>query len=224
VRILSALALTAALAAAAAVSALGSNSGGAGTTRPRTTVRVLSDSIVTVEIDSDQDGKWSLGDLRVSRWIDLDSLDGTRIGEGNALCTAVDVARSLVSCTGSDALPGGTIVWHGVRDDSPAEGTYRLAITGGTGKYRRASGHKSVDMLTATTSKDTYVLGANGLDPSLDSKGAHDYMGRPPEEFFTQIGMPCVLWSGGFVPDPDPWWKKNGGKRATWIVQLCWTA
>lgn len=222
-KILSALVLFTAVAAAAAVSALGSNSGGGRTTHPGTKIRVLAGSIVNVDIDSDEDGKWSLGDLRVSRWIDLDTVDGTRIGEGNAVCTDVDLTRNLVSCTGSDALPGGTIIWHGVRDDSLTEGTYRLSIIGGTGKYRGSSGQKTVAMANPTTARDTYVLGANGLDPSLDSKGAFDYMGRPPEKFFTQLGLPCVLWSGGWVPDPDPWWKKQGGMRATWTVQLCWT-
>jgi hypothetical protein len=220
-KIVSALALLFAVAAAAAVSALGSNA--VGTTSARTTFRVVSEGIANVDVDSDGDGTWSIGDLRVSRWDDLDKEGGTKIGWGSAVCTAIDLATGRLSCTGSDSLPRGTVIWHGVRDESLDHGSFRWTIAGGTGKYRHAGGRKSVEVLTPTTSRAVYELDANGLDSSLDSQGAYDYMGRRPERLYQQLGLPCALWSGGWVPDPDPWWQKNGGKRATWTVQLCWT-
>jgi hypothetical protein len=220
-RMLSASALAVAVAAAVAVLGLASSS--TGNDRSGTTLQVFADGITNADVDFDGDGKWSLGDTRVTRWTDLDRAGGTKIGAGRAVCTAAGSAGNVLSCIGSDSFPRGTLIWQGVRDASLNRPRYRWAITGGTGKYRNARGQKYDEILSPTTSQDTYELSPNGLDPSLSPQNAYDYMGRPPERYFQLLGVPCALWSGGRVPDPDPWWKKSGGKRATWTVQVCWT-
>jgi hypothetical protein len=47
-------------------------------------------------------------------------------------------------------------------------------------------------------------------------------MGRRPDKTYINLGLPCAAWYGGWVKDWDPYFKKYGGKRATWTVELCW--
>ena len=57
-----------------------------------------------------------------------------------------------------------------------------------------------------------------------NAQQAYQYMGRRPDKTYTRLGLPCAAWFGGWVKDRDPYFKRYGGRRATWSVELCWTA
>jgi hypothetical protein len=66
---------------------------------------------------------------------------GRRIGRDAASCTLLFDARSL--CTGTYILRRGQVMVQLVQPGP--RGTYRQAITGGTGRYARATGTVTVD-------------------------------------------------------------------------------
>jgi hypothetical protein len=66
---------------------------------------------------------------------------GRTIGSDAATCTVLFDARSL--CTGVYSLRGGQVMVQLVQPGPT--GTYRQAITGGTGRYARAGGTVTVD-------------------------------------------------------------------------------
>jgi hypothetical protein len=66
---------------------------------------------------------------------------GRRLGRDAASCTYLFDARSL--CTGSYILRRGQVMVQLVQPGP--RGTYRQAITGGTGRYAQASGAVTVD-------------------------------------------------------------------------------
>ena len=66
---------------------------------------------------------------------------GRRIGRDAASCTLLFDARSL--CTGTYVLRRGEVMVQLVQPGP--RGTYRQAITGGTGRYARATGTVTVD-------------------------------------------------------------------------------
>jgi hypothetical protein len=66
---------------------------------------------------------------------------GRRVGRDAASCTYLFDARSL--CTGTYILRRGQVMVQLVQPGP--SGTYRQAITGGTGRYARASGTVTVD-------------------------------------------------------------------------------
>jgi hypothetical protein len=66
---------------------------------------------------------------------------GRRVGRDAASCTLLFDARSL--CTGTYVLRRGQVMVQLVQPGP--RGTYRQAITGGTGRYARATGTVTVD-------------------------------------------------------------------------------
>jgi hypothetical protein len=63
---------------------------------------------------------------------------GTRVGDLNAKCTLM--LHNHLVCDGVFRLPGGTLTGEAFQANSNSNGTTRIAITGGTGAYRGASG------------------------------------------------------------------------------------
>ena len=60
------------------------------------------------------------------------------------------------------------------------------------------------------------------LRSSWNTQQAYDYMGRRPDRTYIRLGLSCAAWFGGWVKDPDPYFKRFGGRRSTWSVELCW--
>ena len=60
---------------------------------------------------------------------------------GSCTITALLADGFQISCVGTVALPGGTIAFQGLATDAPEK---RLAVVGGTGRYRGASGELTV--------------------------------------------------------------------------------
>jgi hypothetical protein len=81
----------------------------------------------------------SAGDLLVFTERLLDS-SGKRIGSDSAVCVRLFDERSL--CTGTYALHGGQVMVQLLQPGG--QGTYRQAITGGTGRYAGARGTVAV--------------------------------------------------------------------------------
>ncbi len=67
---------------------------------------------------------------------------GTVIGSDAAQCTALFDQRSL--CTGTYFLPGGQVMVQLLQPSLGGTLTYTQAITGGTGRYARATGTVTV--------------------------------------------------------------------------------
>lgn len=81
----------------------------------------------------------------------------TKVGEDGAVCTVTQVEASGAStlyCSGSNSLPGGQITTAGLvtygPDEEWREEPYYFAITGGTGKYKRARGQVKIKELGTT--------------------------------------------------------------------------
>jgi len=77
----------------------------------------------------------SLGDMLVFH--DKLLVKGKQVGEEGGTCPIVDVAQSLVNCTGTVRLRAGQITFQGLATSDP---TKHLAVTGGTGAYQGAGG------------------------------------------------------------------------------------
>jgi hypothetical protein len=90
------------------------------------------------------------------------SKGGELLGHDGGVCTTVriDGADSSVQCVVTFSLPGGQITTqqlHTVKNGN-LTGTQPGAITGGTGKYRGATGEVSVEFLSLTEAYVTFFL------------------------------------------------------------------
>jgi hypothetical protein len=86
-------------------------------------------------IDVDRDGQLSDGDEIVFH--DTLLQHGRRVGDQLGSCVIVDATEALANCTMVIRLPEGKIT--AAFDNAPPP-TKTLAITGGTGRYRKAHG------------------------------------------------------------------------------------
>jgi hypothetical protein len=71
---------------------------------------------------------------------------GKKIGFDGGFCTLVRLP-ALLECVGTNSLPGGQLTAQGLLDYGPdfaSEGPFKLAITGGTGRYKTAHGQVRV--------------------------------------------------------------------------------
>jgi hypothetical protein len=106
--------------------------------------------------------KFGLGD----RFIFSDDLfaskGGKSLGHDGGECTTVrvDGAESVVQCIITFSLPDGQITTQELHKltNGNLTGTQPGAITGGTGKYRGASGEVSVEFLSNTEAYVTFFL------------------------------------------------------------------
>lgn len=136
VRLVAASALISAVLTGGAV--LGVNSAGA-----QVEIRVdLTGSRLTF-VDLDGDGRTDTGDRYTGRSLLVDPVSGERIGRSIGECIAttrivVEQSKGTWVCTYVLALADGHIVLQG--EDPAGAGPYVLAVTGGTGLFRNASG------------------------------------------------------------------------------------
>jgi hypothetical protein len=72
---------------------------------------------------------------------------GHKIGFNGGVCQLVGLP-ALFQCVASDSLPGGQLTVQGINDFSQGNGPFHFAITGGTGRYRKA--HGEVEFLLNT--------------------------------------------------------------------------
>lgn len=103
-------------------------------------LRTTSEETSRVFQDLDDSGSPSPGDNIVLA-ADI-RRNGQVIGHNVAKGTVTRVIgqRILWNFWSVTSLPGGEITLHGVFDSAAGAGPHRYAITGGTGKYRRARG------------------------------------------------------------------------------------
>ena len=66
--------------------------------------------------------------------------NGEEVGDEGGTCPIVDVEQGLIHCTGTIRLPGGQLTFQGLTTTAP---TKLVAITGGTGRYKDATGSGS---------------------------------------------------------------------------------
>ena len=85
---------------------------------------------------------FSIGDQLVFSDRILDRA-GRQVGVEGGVCsiTAVLAAGFQVHCAGTVSLPGGQIAFQGLVTDTPEK---RMAVVGGTGRYRTAAGELTV--------------------------------------------------------------------------------
>ena len=110
-------------------------------------------------------GKFSLGDRTVFSDDLFTSKGGKSLGIDGGVCTVVRItdaasASGVLECEVTFSLPGGQIATQALNTLTNATfiGTQTGAITGGTGKYRKATGQFSVRFLSATEANVTFFL------------------------------------------------------------------
>jgi hypothetical protein len=110
-----------------------------------------------------QTGAFSLGD-RVALSDDLfTSKGGTKLGTDGGACTVTRVTNAatgsgVLLCLVTFSLPGGDIETQALNTltNGGFSGTQAGSITGGTGRYRHASGQLSIRFLSPTEAKITF--------------------------------------------------------------------
>jgi hypothetical protein len=90
---------------------------------------------------------------------------GTKIGEGRSVCTITRIAgtgadaKVTAQCLGTDVLPAGQVTLQGaVAFTGPNVPPFTLAITGGTGAYKRAHGEADTRPINPTDAELTYRM------------------------------------------------------------------
>jgi hypothetical protein len=144
------------------VASASSSSGGSGDRGKRSVeiIRVTEMTVQEAGIDLGEPGD-SLGDQFV---FSGDLLrNGEKVGIDGVVCTIVrlePMVSATSQCVATAELPKGQITAQGLLTFSEeAEGEpFRLAITGGTGKYRTAHGEVIVKDVSETESRLTFVI------------------------------------------------------------------
>jgi hypothetical protein len=96
------------------------------------------------------------GDQAIFRSVVKNS-HGKRIGTSSVVCEIV--LGGKLQCTGIYRLPGGTLTGTGLVPQSKANtATVHVAITGGTGRYDRASGQAVVTPQSDTVNRTVFDL------------------------------------------------------------------
>jgi len=129
-----------------------------GDDRDAMVIRVLAREVDSADLDLGERG-FSLGD----RFVFTDNLfrHGRRVGTDHGECVATRIQRQAASfqCTATAVLRGGQITAQGAvtfSEDSSAP--FRLAITGGTGRFRDAGGQAVVRETGPRTTVLTFLL------------------------------------------------------------------
>jgi hypothetical protein len=136
------------------------NAGNNGSSKDGGSFRLLTKTVDEADIDVGAP-KESLGDYFVFTE-DL-FMKGKRVGSdhGSCMATRIDAAEFSLQCVVTLVLDGkGQITVQGAVTFSEASGsTFTLAITGGTDRFRGASGQVKVREISATKSVLTVQLG-----------------------------------------------------------------
>jgi hypothetical protein len=121
-----------------------------------------ADRIAFVPVAS---GKFSLGDRTVFSDDLFTSKGGKSLGIDGGVCTVVRITDAasvsgVLECHITFSLPAGQITTQELHTltNGNLTGTQPGAITGGTGKYRNASGQVSVKFISTTEAYVTFVL------------------------------------------------------------------
>ena len=115
----------------------GSNSGSSGNAGKTLTLDVHFSpfEIVPSNASPDPNSPFKLGDLLIFH--DLLFVSGKQVGDEAGFCVIVDPGQGLANCNSTIRLAGGTITTQFLNAPPPLK---TLAITGGSGKYRKAAG------------------------------------------------------------------------------------
>ena len=84
---------------------------------------------------------------------------GEKVGAAGVVCTLVrlePMVSATVQCLGTAQLPRGQITIQGLLTFTDGPSTFRLAITGGTGRYRTAHGVVIVEEVSETRDRITF--------------------------------------------------------------------
>jgi hypothetical protein len=126
------------------------------------TLHLLVKTVDSAALDLGQQGP-SLGDQSIFT-SDL-YRQGKKIGEGRSICTVTRIAgigadlKVTAQCLGTDVLPAGQVTVQGaVSFTGPNVPPFTLAITGGTGAYKRAHGEADTRPISPTEAELTYHL------------------------------------------------------------------
>jgi hypothetical protein len=110
-------------------------------------------------------GELSLGDRAVFSDDDLSSKHGKSLGMDGGVCTVVRITDAashsgVLQCDITFSLPDGQIATQGLirMTNGNLTGTQPAAITGGTGKYRDATGEIATNFLSFTEAYVTFFL------------------------------------------------------------------
>ena len=83
---------------------------------------------------------------------------GEKVGTSGVVCTIVHLepmVSATAQCVGTAELPRGQITFQGLLTFTNGPSTFRLAITGGTGRYRTAHGVAIVEEVSETEDRVT---------------------------------------------------------------------
>lgn len=80
------------------------------------------------------------------------------IGRFSEFCVISDLERNAGPCMLTAVLEGGQIAVQGEQDGIPTPTSATNAITGGTGKFRKAQGEMTLEVLSAATWVITFQL------------------------------------------------------------------
>ena len=135
------------------VAATGAASGGGHDHRNGKTIRVVERATTDTSIDLGATGD-SIGDLLAFGNELYDRRNQTKVGTSQGSCVRTVVGKSF-ECTWTNSLAKGQITVQGPFLDA---GDSVLAITGGTGAYRKARGTMDLHARSATEFEFTFHL------------------------------------------------------------------
>jgi hypothetical protein len=121
-------------------------------------IRLVTRPVVAETLDLGAAGD-SVGDQEV--FSDNVFADGARVGTLDGTCTAtrVTAAGLTLHCTVTLTLPDGQITNQGsIQFDADFDGTFYIAITGGTGDFNEAQGQVKVQFVTDNKTRLTVLL------------------------------------------------------------------
>lgn len=119
-------------------------------------IRVTAITVQDTFLDLGEPGE-SLGDQSVFSQ-DL-FRQGKKVGTGSVVCTLVRVepgVSATVQCVGTARLPRGQITVQGLVTFTDGPSRFRVAITGGTGRFRTAHGVAIVEEISVTRERITF--------------------------------------------------------------------
>jgi hypothetical protein len=119
-------------------------------------IRVTAVDVQDTFLDLGDPGE-SLGDQSVFSQ-DL-FRQGEKVGTGGVVCTLVrlePMVSATAQCLATAELPRGQITIQGLLTFTDGPSTFRVAITGGTGRYRTAHGVASVEEISETEERITF--------------------------------------------------------------------
>lgn len=134
--------------------ASGSSSARVQTAKDSPDLVFLDITVHTATVDVDNSHSFTPGDEFIFNSV-LKNPDGTKtLGTVQGYCVATDLSQSpnTAHCVTTATFAGGTIEGDGL---SSQQGSFKLAVTGGTGQFDQARGEITIQPLSADRSIDT---------------------------------------------------------------------